>query len=565
MGPQVREFGANVKIRPRFLARLQRGPLVPCVLTLSAALSLSWVAWGEPILHELFSPDPEEDRRYLATTSSGAMASGMQTKSGWVNAPDPTERAGSAAQHTYGGQKQSAQSLQEFSLDNLTTRPNQVRYDEPFRPSILPYKRISAFDTLKNNFSLGVRDQGLSHVEVGGAAAETEDAFFGDYEVDLLDGVPVRVPTVGPSARLLALQIDPPTEAVMLKDGADNWFLQAERGGRVHVFVQLSIDRRVFGSQFAPVSRSALRPYVDPLPAPVFAAAREVMAGIGGLEGRPPAGVLMTLVDYFRHFEESTELPTAQDPVALYKEISLSQKGVCRHRAYAFVVTALAWGLPARLVVNEAHAWVEVFDTEIWHRIDLGGAASDLMPTRNEPLSVRHRAPPDPFTWPTDERPASTEFERRLTQNHPSFLGRPNAPSSAEEGAAPAPGWVEESSQVVSGSSVASTGDPGHPGDSSGASEAGSPSGTVVQFQVARDSYRRGTPLSVVGSAHEDGEPCALSRIDIRLDLPRGPITIGSLATDRSGAFKGEVTLPGSLPVGPLQVSAAVGAGCRKL
>ena len=43
-------------------------------------------------------------------------------------------------------------------------------------------------------------------------------------------------------------------------------------------------------------------------------------------------------------------------------DLALSQKGVCRHRAFAFLVTALGLGIPARMVINEAHAWVEVLD-----------------------------------------------------------------------------------------------------------------------------------------------------------------------------------------------------------
>ena len=67
----------------------------------------------------------------------------------------------------------------------------------------------------------------------------------------------------------------------------------------------------------------------------------------------------------------SNEPPTGHDDV--YLDLALSQRGVCRHRAFAFLVTALHLGIPTRMVVNEAHAWVEVSDGTLWHRIDLGG------------------------------------------------------------------------------------------------------------------------------------------------------------------------------------------------
>src|SRR5690606_27036069 len=82
----------------------------------------------------------------------------------------------------------------------------------------------------------------------------------------------------------------------------------------------------------------------------------------------------------------------------LYAEIALGQVGVCRHRSFAFTVTALALGIPTRFVHNEAHAWVEVYDAKLWHRIDLGGAAGDV--SFGNALDVPHVAPPDPHTWP---------------------------------------------------------------------------------------------------------------------------------------------------------------------
>src|SRR5690606_23407070 len=177
-------------------------------------------------------------------------------------------------------------------------------------------------------------------------------------------------------------------------------------GGRARVVMQLSIERQVFGSQFRPVSFSALKPYLSPVPPSVVGVAQEVATHIGVGRNMTPAGVLASLVSYFRKFKESAELPTSTESLDLYRELSLSQKGVCRHRAYAFAVTAIALGLPTRLVHNEAHAWVEVYDTELWHRIDLGGAATNINETRPDALSPNHRPPADPFTWPSESRPA---------------------------------------------------------------------------------------------------------------------------------------------------------------
>ena len=82
------------------------------------------------------------------------------------------------------------------------------------------------------------------------------------------------------------------------------------------------------------------------------------------------------MVGYFRSFAPSDDSPESEGDI--YLDLALSKKGVCRHRAFAFLVTALNIGIPARFVHNEAHAWVEVRDDQRWHRIDLGGAALDL-------------------------------------------------------------------------------------------------------------------------------------------------------------------------------------------
>jgi transglutaminase-like putative cysteine protease len=108
----------------------------------------------------------------------------------------------------------------------------------------------------------------------------------------------------------------------------------------------------------------------------VARAAAEVAAHIGVSRAQAPREVVARLVAYFRSFVDSDEFPTDRDDV--YLALALSKKGVCRHRAFAFLVTALGLGLPVRMIANEAHAWVEVNDGSLWRRIDLGGAGRAL-------------------------------------------------------------------------------------------------------------------------------------------------------------------------------------------
>lgn len=524
-----------------------------------------------PLLHEAFSPDPKEDARYGATNSRGTMPAWLETKSGWVSAPDPVDEPWNSQPGAarYGGVRNAADASSKFVLDNLTGRPSRVEYDEVFRPSVVPYKRLYVYDHVSESFALGVMDPTLKEKFLSPAAAPADDAFFAEFEVDLLAHVPVRIPSVGPMSKVIAVVVDPPRPVELLVDSAENWFVVAQEGGRVRMYLQLSAPRQVFGSQFLPVSRAALRPYLPPVPGAVARVAQQVLRHIGVAHETVPAAALTRLVDYFRSFHESDVLPESRLQSELYQEISLTQKGVCRHRSYAFVVTALTWGLPARLVHNEAHAWAEVFDSELWHRIDLGGAASDLVVPEQQSDALRHRPPSDPFTWPTEERAASVEFERRLTEAQKrASPGPANArprPNSAQSPTRD--GGSDRALAVPLG--------PNQSDDSSvGARSDAEDLTPQVEFQVrgalvdertGAEGYARGTTISVKGRAMMNGQACALSRVNVVLGLSDGPLTIGSLATDRRGDFAGQVTLPSTLPVGKATVDVQLGNACRPL
>jgi len=363
---------------------------------------------------------------------------------------------------------------------------------------------------------------------------------------------------------VLAVVVDPPRPVELLVDSAENWFVRAEEGGRVRLYLQLSAPRQAFGSQFLPVSREALSPYLPAVPVAVVQVAQRVLRHIGVADETVPAAALTKLVNYFRSFRESDVLPQASLPSELYQEISLTQKGVCRHRSYAFVVTALSWGLPARLVHNEAHAWAEVFDSELWHRIDLGGAASDLVVPEAQSEALRHRPPSDPFAWPTEERAASVEFERRLTAAQKrSSPGPASVNSGTNTAQSPAQPGSDPSRAVSSA--------PGEPAPSPGSPGAQGPlvefhvQGRVLDENTGTEGYPRGATISVRGRVTQDGQACAQSRVNVVLGLSSGPLTIGSLATDGLGDFAGQVTLPSTLPVGKATVDVQLGSGCRRL
>src|SRR6185295_11724872 len=207
--------------------------------------------------------------------------------------------------------------------------------------------------------------------------------FYGDMSVDLLPGQPVRIPTVGPGARILRMHANPEVNVEVLHDGADNWFVRGTTRTRVRLVMELAISRDTFGREYGDVDWSVLDA-LEVNRAAVAAgfrsasgavgrghegAVNEVTQAIGISRSMRPREVVRKMVDYFRSFGPSNEPPSGRQDI--YLDLALSKKGVCRHRSFAFLVTALGIGIPARMVVNEAHAWVEVFDSKLWHRIDL--------------------------------------------------------------------------------------------------------------------------------------------------------------------------------------------------
>jgi hypothetical protein len=511
------------------------------VLALAAALAsvARDAAADGPVLHEFIPSDPNEDLTLRATTPDGRMAAAVSTPSGAV--PAPGERS-ERPEVAYGGASTPDSVDASYRIDPDTTRPDVVSYDEPFVPAVTPFKRLYAYDAVDERGELVVSDRRLRRMEVGGSALSNEDQFYGDLFVDVVPGVPVRIPSVAPQARILAARVEPQTPIELVHDGADNWFLLGTARQRVRLVVQLAAARSVFGSPFPDVNRSLLSPHAPTLPPEMMQAAGDVLARLGLSESVRPRDAITTLVEYFRAFAPSDERPKTRAPAELYKELALSKKGVCRHRAFAFVVTALALGLPARLVRNEAHAWVEAFDGSLWHRIDLGGAAGrfELDSPRDVPL---YGGPDDPFAWP-----AGTQSTQSGLEGLGSTGGQPSPSGSGNGAGAPAPSPDPPAPPVSEPVTAPST--PGRPD-------------AAIELDVSRQETRRGATVRVRGAVRADGDVCPFARVDVALQSGDGRrVPLGSVPTDARGHFDNELTVPLQVEVGDYRVIASTpGAG----
>jgi transglutaminase-like putative cysteine protease len=504
-----------------------------------------------PLLHEYIEPNPSEDLELGATTPDGRMPAAARTPSGVISAPGFSTQ-GPARQVAYGGSATPDSIDATYRIDRDTTRPEAVDYDDPFTPAIAPFKRLYAFDAVDRELELVVYDRQTRRVPVGGTLGANEDHFFGDLFVDLAAKVPVRIPTVGPGTRVLALRAEPPTELEIVRDGAENFFVVGSERRRVRLILELSAPRSVFGSEFPEVSYDALSAWATPLPSTARATVVEVLNGLGLSRAVPPATALQILVAHFRSFAPSDDLPLAASGAALYRELVLSKKGVCRHRAYAFVLTAHGLGIPARFVRNEAHAWVEVGDGKVWHRIDLGGAAGRFdLGTR--PGAPPHQTPPDPFPWPEG---ADGALDSAANNGPPGS----NAPGNG--GPTPA-----NPSGAAGGSGVTDAPQPGRPGGA--ASELSTPAAPVptavgpaleraeIELGLEQGDVRRGMPLRVTGRVNSSAGVCAHARVDLSVQGPTGEVLIGSIPTDAEGRYDSQVTIPFDIDVGDYTLRAS--------
>jgi hypothetical protein len=539
---------------------------------------------AEPILHEYFDFDEVVDGSGSEQTAAG-LSAGDSPQTGNGNGANPNA-ANANGQNAPNGapadaQRGNSENDDSYQLDSNTTRPDQVGYEDPFTPSIPPFKRLYAYDSVDTRFELVVANASLAPLALQGQLLGAElDQFFGDIELSATAGVPERFPSVGPGAVIFAAKLDPPSPFELQRDGADNWFITRPDSGPAHLRVHLGIDRAAFGSPYRDPEWRDLARFVVALPPNVKRRGVDVADQLGVSRADRPNVAVTKLIAHFRSFAPDETRSEAKDPGALYREIALARKGVCRHRAYAFTVTALALGIPTRFVRNEAHAWVEIHDATSWHRVDLGGAAGEMQLTTN--VDVAHVPPADPFEWPKGSESAEdmTDAAMRTEGNggdsrSTSPTGESPTPTGSSNADAPPTGSAAPNGSVSpNGASTAFT--QGAPSSgfvpatpTSGLSPAPSPSlgqgtlgqhenldGPDIELGQHEDMVMQGGRVHLAGRVTRGTAPCALVRVDVVLRAGERTIPVGSLVTDRDGAYSGAITLPYSVPVGDYDLSA---------
>ena len=457
----------------------------------------------------------------------------------------------------------------DFSADRATSmRPDEntgsdgtLHYVSVFNPDVLPFKRMSAFDSTDGDFTLHVARSAQVELPVGGTTdASTRDRFWGDVEIQLAPGVEVPLPSVAPDMRILSYEAKPSVHLAFSKDGADNYFVRTDdpgAQGTYHVVFFADADAGYFAPQLPP-HKYRVREVGARAPAELVAAMpdnvrheAEITLEHLGVDADMDLGVAFNkLVGYFRAFQAG-DLKSHSGNT--YRDLCDSQVGVCRHRSFAFMITANALGIPTRLVENEAHAFVEVwFPERGWQRIDLGGAAlrMDVAGASNKTLH-RPRAE-DPFAKPPEYTQSYTQLEgdiRGLSTQQLADKKRPldEAPAS---GSTAGPGNGGNSS--VSPDRI--TPDPTLPHV---AQDPKKPTPRLLVTQAATSAYR-GDLLHVEGIARVDAKPLADHVVAVYLS-PAGEngqhaVQIGSAKTAADGTFRVDLPVPGGLSLSTYEI-----------
>lgn len=316
----------------------------------------------------------------------------------------------------------------EARPDRQTTQDQALSYHAVFNPTVAPMRRNVAFDKVKPDYGLVIGSSARRRVPLSPRTPVAgREMFWGDVKLAVGSG-PAPIPSVAPDMRVLAVRTEPPTPVQFSKDAADNFYVSARRKGTVRVVFLVDADSGYFSAPVpsnVPLDTQRDHPAAQ-LPPRIRAEARQVLKRIGVQPSMPFSAGVDRMVAWFRDFEAGT--PPPKDG-SIFVDLALGQKGVCRHRAFAFTLAARGAGVPTRQVQNEAHAFVEILAPDgRWRRIDLGGQAPSLDFKNNQNHRL-HQPPPDPFAKP-----------ERYTEQYSAQLqgtGDPNAPNAPRIGDKP--------------------------------------------------------------------------------------------------------------------------------
>jgi hypothetical protein len=445
-----------------------------------------------------------------------------------------------------------------YRPDRVTDREPWLTYHAVFDPDPIPFKRNNAKDRVLPDGTLSINDPTLQEIAVvGNSAGIGREVFFGSVLLELQPDIPVPLPSISPESRVLSFETIPRVDVAFSKDGADNYFV-AMRGGeadgaptRVRINFVMDAPSSWFEYTLSPAATvddvpEELKPV---LPRELRKPVERVLDAIGVSPADGYTAALQKLVYWFRDFETGK---LGKSGGNVYLDLALGKKGVCRHRAYAFVITAQGFGIPSRFVSNEAHTFVESWVPGTgWIRIDLGGGAEG-MNVRNAAEKSRHATNParDPFGFPEAFRAAYSQqatspegaADPGSADGGPAPDGLRGLPAALPRAGRPGPARGGGRRRPVVPAAVRHVAPPEDPRET-----------THIDLQPVASRLYRGDPLRVVGHVAAESGPVAGAPVRISLIDPATNAIAHVLATTRTdprGAFSAAVLIPTDADLG---------------
>lgn len=456
-----------------------------------------------------------------------------------------------------------------FRPDRQTELNADVGYHENFDPAISPWKRLVALERIALDDDgvpviLRPERQILEPVAMSSGAGVGSEVFLGRVTLDFSENHTVALPSVAPHAELFSVRASTDVQIQIVKDQSDNFFAvytpRFAAGTDVAPVVLtfgMAAPSDYFGGTLPDTRVNALQNQVLPLPSPVVRDGLLFAAELGLSRSSSFREAIEVLTEHFRSFQESHEPPP--DTGNIFLDLARGKRGICRHRAYAFVLTAASLGIHARFVHNEAHAWVEVqvpvaanYPRRVrWLRVDLGGAAARPHVTGlNEMHSVHHPENADALPAPnnyTETRnsmlPASGNPSRGAAQNPAST----NAGTAAVDANAP-----------VSWDRTAAPSNASENGNATATATDVTPNHTATtNVRASIDTFpgqaQRGLEIEVQGQVEHPGT-CA---VWVFAENAGTPVRLGQ-AISHEGFFSLRAGVPSSLAVGRYRIVAQV-------
>ncbi len=308
-----------------------------------------------------------------------------------------------------------------LELDNQTQTAGNLKLSEPFAPPVGVYKRMTVFSDIscRNQVCQIHPDDTDCRTIHPKPAPPSEFSMHRSALVYLeLSQTPVALPSDSPEMRILSLDAQPLSPKLsqhpiitLSQCRNQNYQISASIPGvykieyetASHADAAIPKDASFFASS---------TPSVPSLSPAVLSEIDALVAHIPELQTiKNTQPSLPSLIQFFQNF---TSEPLASQPdsklassKALYQAILAEKKGVCRHRAFLFMLIAQAWGYPVRIAANEIHAFVEIQQNNRWYPVEMGGMADSLTiePTNTElPATVQNQFS---FAAPQKNRPSN--------------------------------------------------------------------------------------------------------------------------------------------------------------